>query len=158
MKTVITAIVGLVLGLAGGFMAGRCGSACPLLGGNTTAQTATAENPTPDAVSAIEAKTRPVIENIIAAIAEKNYEKFMQDFQPELKNLLPESQFQKITLMYENPLGGLARPEFFGSYHKGNTTVTLWRSRAKNTGDDELLTLSLVEHDGSYRVVGFFIQ
>ena len=158
MKTVITAIIGLVLGLAGGFMAGRCGSACPLPGGDPAAQTLTTGSATPDAGSAIEAQTRPVIENIIAAIAEKNYEKFMQDFQPELKSLLPESQFQKIVLMYENPLGGLARPEFFGSYHKGNTTVTLWRSRAKNTGDDELLTLSLVEHDGNYRVVGFFIQ
>lgn len=147
MKVVLAGIVGLLIGLAGGFFFSQ---SCPLLSSNSIKSELSTES--------IAQKARPIIDNIVSAIGEKNYEKFMRDFQPEMRNLLPEEQFKRVALMIENPLGGISGTTYLGSYQKGNTTVTLWRARAKNTGDDEMMTMSLIENEGVYRVVGFFIQ
>lgn len=153
-KLIGAALAGLIVGVAAGYMgAGGCNTGAGKPVAAAVAQTAPSATADSESV-----KYRPILDGIVSGLLTKDYNLFTRDFQPEIKAMLPESKFKEAAAGVENPHGGLGKPVYLGTYNKGGTIITLWKAKGLKTGEDILLTLSLIDIDGKYKVIGFYLQ
>ena len=99
-----------------------------------------------------------VLDNILAGLAENDYQKYAQDFDEFLKEASPERNFLQTAQQIKSTMGACTEREYLGFLNKGEMTVGLWKGTFDGTADDMLIKLVLSKRGDAIVVTGLWFQ
>ncbi len=100
----------------------------------------------------------PLLDNILEAFAENDYEKYSKDFDATLKESISEKKFFEVDEHFEGALGNYLSREYLGHLVKGKMSVVLWKARYDRSEDDVLIKLVVSKREDKYLVTGLWFQ
>ena len=92
----------------------------------------------------------PLLENIIEATEEADYEKLSKDFTKRLKSIVTKETFEK--QLSDNVLGKFGKRELLGIIHKKHSIFVVWKQWFVESDDEFLAEIVIVHKDGRYLV------
>ena len=92
----------------------------------------------------------PLMENIIEATKEADYEKLSKNFTKRLKGIVTKEAFEK--QLSENSLGKFGKRELLSIIHKKHSIFVLWKQWFSESEDEFLAELVIIYKDGQYLV------
>ena len=100
----------------------------------------------------------PVLDNMLAGMANLDYQTFVRDFDATMKKQVDEQEFQKLVTYSAEKYGAYQRRALLGFLNKQGTTTVLWKTRFSGTEDDVLVTLVLYKKGDRIEVTGFWVD
>lgn len=92
----------------------------------------------------------PLMDNIVAATEEADYEKLSKYFTNRLKSVVTKEAFEK--QLSNNNLGKFGKRELLTIIHKNNSIFVLWKQWFTESEDEFLAEIVIVNKDGQYLV------
>jgi hypothetical protein len=106
----------------------------------------------------VQAVTDPILDNLLAGFNEGNYQKYSKDFDPTLKESLPEAKFKQVRSEILNKIGQYQSRKYLGSLNQNKFTVALWKGKFSQTASDVLIKLVVSKRPDKVVVVGLWFQ
>ena len=107
------------------------------------------------------AYARPILDNIIEAIRERDYGKFSKDFSEKMKAGLPEKDFDELAAKMDRDLGEYEERNFTSAVRAINPAVDLMivKYRAKYANDGNvIITIYFSDINGEKRIEGILFD
>ena len=106
-----------------------------------------------------EIKAQRMVDEILKAIPENDYQTFSKDFTVDLKQRFTKEKFLNTNKTLDEKLGGITKITYLGYIVKGPLTVYMWKANfAKATKDNDMVVrLTLGELDKKMQVFAFDI-
>ncbi len=106
----------------------------------------------------VQALADPILDNLLAGFNEGNYPKYSKDFDPTLKESLPEAKFKQVRTEILNKIGQYQSRKFLGFLNQNKFTAVLWKGKFSQTTSDVLIKLVTSKRGDKVVVVGLFFQ
>ena len=100
----------------------------------------------------------PILDNLMAGFNEGNYPKYSRDFDPTLKESLPEAKFQQVRSEILQKIGKYKSRKYLGFRNQNKFTVALWKAAFSDTTSDVLIKLVTSKRQDKVVVVGLLFQ
>lgn len=92
----------------------------------------------------------PLMENIIEATEEADYENLSKNFTKRLKSIVTKEAFEK--QLSDNNLGKFGKRELLSIIHKKQSIFVLWKQWFTESEEEFLAEIVIVHKDGQYLV------
>lgn len=106
----------------------------------------------------VQAATDPILDNLLAGFNEGNYQKYSKDFDPTLKESLPEAKFKQVRSEILQKIGKYQSRKYLGFLNQNKFTVVLWKGKFSDTTSDVLIKLVSSKRPDKVVVVGLWFQ
>ncbi len=106
----------------------------------------------------VQAVADPILDNLLAGFNEGNYQKYARDFDPTLKESLPEAKFKQVRSEILNKIGEYQSRKYLGFLNQSKFTVVLWKGQFSKTASDVLIKLVTSKRQDKVVVVGLWFQ
>lgn len=106
----------------------------------------------------VQALADPVLDNLLAGFNEGNYQKYSRDFDPTLKESLPDEKFKQVRSEILNKIGQYQSRKYLGFLNQNKFTAVLWKGKFAQTTSDVLIKLILSKRGDKVVVVGLLFQ
>ena len=100
----------------------------------------------------------PILDNLMAGFNEGNYQKYSKDFDPTLKESLPEAKFKQVRSEILQKIGKYQSRKYLGFLNQNKFTVVLWKGTFSDTTSHVLNKLLSSNSPGKVVVVGLWFQ
>jgi hypothetical protein len=115
--------------------------------------------PVAEADPAVRRTAKPILENILAALAAADREAYVRDFGPALRGLVDEEHFARTVADLEARLGAHVSHRYLGFLNQRGMTVVLYKAAYDGTDDDVLIKLVLTRTaEDEVLVTGLWFQ
>ena len=106
----------------------------------------------------VQAAADPILDNLLAGFNEGNYQKYSRDFDPTLKESLPEAKFKQVRSEIFQKIGKYQSRKYLGFLNQNKFTVVLWKGKFSDTQSDVLIKLVTSKRPDKIVVVGLWFQ
>lgn len=106
----------------------------------------------------VQVATDAILDNLLAGFNEGNYQKYSKDFDPTLKESLPEAKFTQVRTEILNKIGQYQSRKYLGFLNQNKFTAVLWKGKFNKTTSDVLIKLVVSKRADKVVVVGLFFQ
>lgn len=106
----------------------------------------------------VQALADSILDNLLAGFNEGNYQKYAKDFDPTLKESLPEKKFEQVRSEILNKIGTYQSRTYLGFLNQNKFTVVLWKGKFSKTTSDVLIKLVTSKRQDKVVVVGLWFQ
>lgn len=94
----------------------------------------------------------PIMDNLMDASTEIDYERHIQDFTDRLKIVLSKERLEWICHDYQNTKGFFAQREFVAVFRRPESVAVVWKQSFTQQAGDFVAEMVLVQQDGRYLV------
>ena len=106
----------------------------------------------------VQAAADPILDNLLAGFNEGDYQKYSKDFDPTLKESLPEAKFKQVRSEILQKIGKYQSRKYLGFLNQNQFTVVLWKGKFSDTASDVLIKLVSSKRPDKVVVVGLWFQ
>jgi hypothetical protein len=106
----------------------------------------------------VQAAADPIVDNLLAGFNEGDYQKYSKDFDPTLKESLPESRFKQVRSEILQKIGKYQSRKYLGFLNQNKFSVVLWKGKFSDTTSDVLIKLVTSKRPDKVVVVGLWFQ
>jgi len=106
----------------------------------------------------VQAAVEPMVENLLAGFNDGNYQKYSRDFDPMLKESLPEEKFREVRTDILNKIGRYQSRQYLGFLNQNRFTAALWKGKFDKTASDVLIKLVTSKRQDKVVIVGLWFQ
>ena len=106
----------------------------------------------------VQAAADPILDNLLAGFNEGNYQMYSRDFDPTLKESLPEAKFKQVRGEILPKIGKYQSRKYLGFLNQNKFTVVLWKGKFSDTQSDVLIKLVTSKRPDKIVVVGLWFQ
>ncbi len=106
----------------------------------------------------VQAAADPIVDNLLAGFNEGDYQKYAKDFDPTLKESLPQSRFKQVRSEILQKIGKYQSRKYLGFLNQSKFTVVLWKGKFSDTTSDVLIKLVTSKRPDKVVVVGLWFQ
>lgn len=100
----------------------------------------------------------PILDNMMAGFNAGDYKKYSKDFDPMLKESLPEKKFKQVRSDILKKIGKYQSRKYMGFLNQNKFTLALWKGRFSKTTSDVLINLVTSKRQNKVVVVGLRFQ
>jgi len=108
--------------------------------------------------SEILAIAEPIMDNLMQASTDIDYEKHVRDFSDNMKGIVTKENFEQQCKSYQKVLGYFAERELMGLIRKTTDVRIFWKQRYTISGNEYLAFLHLMVQDGDIKVVNVSVS
>ena len=94
----------------------------------------------------------PIMDNLIQAATDVDYERHVRDFSVEGKQDLTKDQFVSMCSEYQEKWGDFSKRELVGVFRKLANVRVIWRQWCTKSDDEFIASLQLFEKDGCVQI------
>lgn len=95
----------------------------------------------------------PIMDNLMHAATEVDYERHVQDFSLETKQELTKDNFEAMCKGYQEKWGDFSERELVGIFRKTANVRIVWRQWCTKSDDEFIASLHLFEKEGRVQIV-----
>lgn len=106
----------------------------------------------------VQAAADPILDNLLAGFNDDNYQKYARDFDPTLKESLPEERFRQVRGEILKKIGKYQSRKYLGFLNQNKFTVVLWKGKFSEAESDVLIKLVTSKRPDKIVVVGLWFQ
>jgi hypothetical protein len=106
----------------------------------------------------VRAVADPILDNLLAAFNAGDYAKYSRDFDPTLREAMPEEKFRKVTEELLQKIGKYKSRQYLGFLQPNQHTDVLWKGKFSNTTGDILIKMRVSKRKDKNVVVGLWFQ
>jgi len=106
----------------------------------------------------VQAAADPILDNLLTGFNEGDYQKYSKDFDPTLKESLPEAKFKQVRSEILQKIGKYQSRKYLGFLNQNQFTVVLWKGKFSDTASDVLIKLVSSKRPDKVVVVGLWFQ
>jgi hypothetical protein len=106
----------------------------------------------------VQAAADPIVDNLLAGFNEGDYQKYSKDFDPTLKESLPQSRFKQVRSEILQKIGKYQSRKYLGFLNQNKFSVVLWKGKFSDTTSDVLIKLVTSKRPDKVVVVGLWFQ
>jgi hypothetical protein len=103
-----------------------------------------------------------MLDNVLAGIKDKDYDKFSKDFSGNIKNAITKDKFDTIVATLDSKIGDYKEKSFGGAANtkKDNMalTVVVYKAKYSKETSDVLITISFSDNNGKKMIEGFILN
>lgn len=101
----------------------------------------------------------PLIDNILNAMKQDDYNAFIRDFSPDMKAAMTKDKFREGQDRMRTSAGNLVSKKYLGFLNRDNLTVALWKATFDKNSSEVLIRLSVdKQKEGNLLVAGLWFQ
>lgn len=109
--------------------------------------------------NAVRSISEPVLDNILKGFKERDYDAYIRDFAPSLKESTSPQKFIKTDKTIKKTIGSCLGKTYLGFLSRGDMTVVLWKAKFSKTKEDVLIKLVMKKNKkGRDLVKGLWFQ
>jgi len=95
----------------------------------------------------------PIMDNLMDAANNQDYENHIRDFTPRLKQMLQQEGFERMTSSMLKHFGPYTERTLVELFRRADSLVAVWKQKCANSDDEFMASLAVVEtEDGQYLV------
>lgn len=94
----------------------------------------------------------PIMDNLMDASTEIDYERDVRDFTERLKSIVTREHLQTVCEKYQREKGYFAERTFVAVFRRPDSAIVTWRQTFTKTSGDYLAEMLLVYRDSRYLV------
>jgi hypothetical protein len=94
----------------------------------------------------------PIMNNLMEASTNIDYERHTQDFTERAKGVLSKSALESICRQYQSAKGFFAKREFVAAFRRPESVAVVWRQTFTKAPGEFVAELVLVQQGGKYLV------
>ena len=94
----------------------------------------------------------PIMDNLMQASTEIDYEKHIRDFSDRLKGVLSKERLAWICRDYQSTKGFFAAREFVAIFRRPDSVAVIWKQRFTQQTGDFVAEMVLIQQNGNYLV------
>jgi hypothetical protein len=106
----------------------------------------------------VKAVAEPILDNLLTGFNQGNYAQYSKDFDPTLREAIPEKKFQQVREELLKKLGAFKSKKYLGFLNQQAYTAVLWKGAFAGTKDDVLIKLVLSKRQDKVVVIGLWFQ
>lgn len=95
----------------------------------------------------------PIMDNLIEASSERNYEQHVRDFSDQLKLIVTEDNFNAQCVSYQEILGFFSKRELVGIFRKEKNVRVFWRQWYTKSKDECVAYIAVRKHGNKIEVI-----
>ena len=98
-------------------------------------------------------KVTPIMDNLMDASTEIDYEKHVRDFSDNMKSIVTKEELEKQCKAYQATLGVFTKRELVGIFRKKGDVRVFWKQWYSKSDDEFLAFVHIVQLNGKLEVV-----
>lgn len=94
----------------------------------------------------------PIMDNLMQAATDVDYERHVRDFDLDTKQELTKDNFETMCQEYQEKWGHFSKRELVGIFRKTANVRMIWRQWCTKSDDEFIASLCLFERDGRIQI------
>ncbi len=94
----------------------------------------------------------PIMDNLMEASTERNYERHVADFTDRIKNICTEEYLRKVCQNYQNEKGFFTNREFVALFKRPDSAAIIWKQCYTKAKGDYVAEMVLVHRENKFLV------
>lgn len=100
----------------------------------------------------------PIMDNLMQASTDVDYERHVRDFSPRLREIVTKENLERQCREYQSELGYFSKREFVGIFRRRSDVRIFWRQWYTKSDDEFIAFIHLIDNTGKPEVANVSVS